>query len=133
MTTRYRADALHNSLRTLHQNAPEIKLSVLANNDDGLVAAVYPPESHGALETEAIAATTASLVAIAERSLVRAEKGGLGRIVLDGTDGTLITYPCLPDVSLTVLVGQGGKVGIAMLAAERAANQIREILAPRTT
>lgn len=129
---RDRTLALDESLRRLGLVAEGVKTCVVVG-DDGLPIAAWP---HNALNSSladplnaaAVAAVAARLAALAERSLDRLTQGELGRLLLEGEQGTLLSCPA-GDVSLAILVGSEANMGHVLFAAQKAAAEIKSILA----
>ncbi len=129
---RDRTRALDESLRRLGLVAEGVKTCVVVS-DDGLPIATYPYDarnSSGAdpLNAAAVAAVAARLAGLAERSLDRLAQGDMGRLLLEGEQGTLLTCPA-GDATLALLIEPDANMGHAIFAAQKAAAEIASILA----
>ena len=130
---RDRLRALDEALRRLGLVAAGVNTCVIVS-DDGLPIAAW---SHDALDSGSadrlqaaeVAAVAARLVALADRSLDRLAQGDMGRLVLEGGQGTLLSCPA-GDVSLALLVAADANMGHVLFAAQKAAAEIASILAP---
>ncbi len=130
MVTQYREDTLRQSLQGLSEMMPDIRAAVIVNVD-GLVVASYPPHSsdvHDPKGDQSVAATTALIMGLAERTLERLAQGTLERVMIEGAGGTIGVYPCTGDAALAVLINKNAKLGLALNAARRVAGEIKTIL-----
>lgn len=127
---KYREETLRDTLQSLTEMSPDIQAAIIVN-DDGLVIASYPA-GHDDLQDpqsdQSVAATTALIMNLAERTLQRLAQGDLERIMLEGTQGTISVVPCTHDAVLAVLIRKQAKLGLALTAAGRAANTIKAVL-----
>jgi predicted regulator of Ras-like GTPase activity (Roadblock/LC7/MglB family) len=130
MVTQYREDALRQTLQGLSETLPDVRAAVIVNVD-GLVIVSYPPHSddvHDPTGDHSVAATTALIMGLAERTLERLAQGSLERVMIEGAEGTIGVYPCTDDAALAVLISKDAKLGLALTAARRTANEIKSIL-----
>jgi uncharacterized protein len=130
MVTQYREDTLRQTLQALAQMMPDITAAVIVNVD-GLVVASYPANAddvHDPTGDHSVAATTALIMGLAERTLDRLAQGALQRVLIEGAQGTVGVVPCTDDAALAVLIKKEAKLGLALTAARRAAGEIRSIL-----
>ncbi len=129
---RDRTRALDESLRRLGLVAEGVKTCVVVS-DDGLSIAAW---SHDARKSSGVdpanaaevAAVAARLAGLAERSLDRLAQGDMGRLLLEGERGTLLTCPA-GDVTLALLIEPKANMGHVLFAAQKAAAEIASILA----
>ena len=127
-----RARALEAALRRLGLVAEGVKTCVVVN-EDGFALAAYPAEnesgpSHDPLNAAQVAAVSATLAALAERSLDRLAQGDMGRLLLEGEAGTLLSCPA-GDVTLALLAEKEANLGQVLFAAQKTAVEIESILA----
>lgn len=127
-----RSRALAESLRRLGMVVEGVKACVVVN-DDGLAIAAFPDESlnsskHGPLNATHMAAVAARLAGLAEHSLDRLSQGDMGRLLLEGEHGTLLSCPA-GDATLTLLIERGASMGHVLFAAHKAADEIATVLA----
>ena len=131
MTQQYRSDALEDKLRTLHNVADGISASVIVNVD-GLLVAAYPPGDEenpheNPTSSPQVAAMSATLIGLAERTLRRLEQGEFKRLMMEGENGVMVVYPA-GRASLAVLVVQDAQLAHILFATKKAAAEIAEIL-----
>lgn len=129
-----RGDALEAALRRLGMIVDGVTASVVVS-EDGLALAAYPDSADGSgrdgiVNPAQVAAVSATLAALAERSLDRLAQGELGRLLLEGEAGTLLSCPA-GDVILALLVEKEASMGHVLFAAQKAAAEIEAILARR--
>ena len=129
-----RGDALQAALRRLGMIVDGVTASVIVS-EDGFALAAYPESDdgrggEGMVSTAQVAAVSATLAALAERSLDRLAQGELGRLLLEGEAGTLLSCPA-GDVILALLVEKDASMGHVLFAAQKAAAEIEAILARR--
>ena len=129
-----RGDALEAALRRLGMIVDGVSASVVVS-EDGFALAAYPDSEDGSgrdgiVSTAQVAAVSATLAALAERSLDRLAQGELGRLLLEGEAGTLLSCPA-GDVILVLLVEKDASMGHVLFAAQKAASEIEAILARR--
>lgn len=130
MATQYREDSLTKTLEGLTKNMSGIQAAVIVNVD-GLVVASYPPSSDDFNDPRgghSVAATTALITGLAERTLQRLAQGQLDRVMIEGEHGAIGVYPCTNDATLAVLIDKNAKLGLALTIARKAAAKIRSIL-----
>jgi len=131
MAREFRSESLERILRTLHAAVPGIVAAVVVNND-GLLAAAYPPgdDEHAAdnpTGSPQVAAMAATLLGLGERTLARLAQGELERLLLEGEDGVLVICPA-GRAALAVLVERNVRMGRVLYAARRARSDISAIL-----
>jgi predicted regulator of Ras-like GTPase activity (Roadblock/LC7/MglB family) len=84
MVTQYREDTLRLTLRSLTETMPDVQAAVIVNVD-GLVVASYPQtldDVHDPTGDQSVAATTAIIIGLAERTLTRLAQGKLERVLI---------------------------------------------------
>ncbi|MYE25717.1 MAG: hypothetical protein F4X87_00575 [Chloroflexi bacterium] len=134
MASADRVTALEAALRRLGMIVDGVTASVVVS-EDGLALAAYPNSEDGSgregiVSTAQVAAVSATLAALAERSLDRLAQGELGRLLLEGEAGALLSCPA-GDVTLALLVEKEASMGHVLFAAQKAAAEIEAILAAR--
>jgi predicted regulator of Ras-like GTPase activity (Roadblock/LC7/MglB family) len=129
VTTEYREDILRRPLEDLHRRLPEARGSVIVDNA-GLLLTAYPPGDGGDSPTggDQVAAMASVLLGLAGRTLSRLAQGGVGRMLVEAELGILVVMPATNDAALAVLIGKEAKVGLALLAIRRCADEIMALL-----
>src|SRR5213592_3909494 len=122
---------LERALKELNGAAEGIKAAVVVNND-GLLVSAYPPGDEdnphqNPTSSPQVAAMSATLIGLAERTLGRLQQGELERLLMEGEDGVMVVYPA-GRATLAVLVDKEQKLGPVLYAAARTAKDVTEIL-----
>lgn len=131
MSQQYRSEALEDKLRMLSTVVDGVKATVIVNID-GLLVAAYPPGDEenpheNPTSSPQVAAMSATLIGLAERTLKRLAQGELERLLMEGEDGVMVVYPA-GRASLAVLVDKHARIAKVLFAAKKAAGEITEIL-----
>ncbi|MDZ4670014.1 MAG: roadblock/LC7 domain-containing protein [Phototrophicales bacterium] len=131
MSQQYRSDALEEKLKMLHTFVEGVKATVIVNID-GLLVAAYPPGDEenpheNPTSSPQVAAMSATLIGLAERTLKRLAQGELERLLMEGENGVMVVYPA-GRASLAVLVDKHARIARVLVAAKKAAAEIEEIL-----
>jgi len=127
----FTSEKLETALRALHTVVEGIKASVIVNND-GLLVSSFPPgdESNpheNPTSSPQVAAMSATLIGLAERTLGRLAQGELERLLMEGEEGVMVVYPA-GRASLAVLVGKDARLSYVLYATKRAAAEVEGIL-----
>ena len=109
-----------------------VKTCVLVNHD-GLAIAAYPDGTGGdpadsPVSAAQVAAVSAALSGMAERTLERLAQGGMGRLLLEGKTGALLSCPAGQAI-LTIVVEPDASMAHVLFAAQKAAAEVESILA----
>lgn len=129
MRTQYREDVLRSVLEALHRRLPHARGSVIVDNA-GLLVTAYPPgdDSDSPTGGDQVAAMASVLMGLAGRTLDRLAQGSVERMIIEGENGILVVVPATGDAALAVLIDKQAKIGLAMVAIRRCAQEIRSIL-----
>jgi predicted regulator of Ras-like GTPase activity (Roadblock/LC7/MglB family) len=131
MIQEYRSEILERILKTLHIAADGVKASVIVNID-GLLVAAYPPSDErnpheNPTSSPQVAAMSATLIGLAERTLGRLAQGDLERLLMEGEEGVMVVYPA-GRASLAVLTEKGARLSHVLYATKKAAAEVAEVL-----
>lgn len=131
MAQEYRSDTLERTLKNLHIAVDGVKASVIVNID-GLLVAAYPPGNEenpheNPTSSPQVAAMSATLIGLAERTLGRLAQGDLERLLMEGEEGVMVVYPA-GRASLAVLAEKGARLSHVLFAAKKAAGEVEGIL-----
>ena len=115
MARENRSGALEAALRRLSMVVEGVKASAIVS-DEGFAIAAYPAvaetsASDNWLNHSQLAAVSAALAALGERSLDRLAQGEMGRLVLEGEAGAFLSCPA-GDVTLALLVEKEASMGM---------------------
>src|SRR5204862_3721397 len=131
MVQETREERLERTLKTLHGSVEGIKATVIVNIDGLLVAAFPPGDEENPHENPTsspqVAAMSATLIGLAERTLGRLAQGELERLLMEGEEGVMVVYPA-GRASLAVLVQKDARLSHVIGAAKKAAADVARIL-----
>ena len=131
MTQQFRSDALEDELKKLHTIVTGVKATVIVNID-GLLVASYPTGDEenpheNPTSSPQVAAMSATLIGLAEKTLGRLAQGDLERLLMEGEEGTMVVYPA-GRASVAVLVDKDAHMGHVLYATRQAASEVQKIL-----
>jgi predicted regulator of Ras-like GTPase activity (Roadblock/LC7/MglB family) len=131
MTQQFRSEALEAELKKLHIIVQGVKSSVIVNND-GLLVAAYPVDDednphNNPTSSPQVAAMSATLIGLAEKTLGRLAQGDLERLLMEAEEGTMVVYPA-GRASVAVLVAKEAHMGQVLYATKRTADEVERIL-----
>jgi len=131
MAQESRSESLERILKTLHIAVDGVKASVIVNID-GLLVAAFPPGNEdnphqNPTSSPQVAAMSATLIGLAERTLGRLAQGEMQRLLIEGEDGVMIVYPA-GRASLAVLAQKDARLSHILYATKKAAVDIRNVL-----
>jgi len=131
MSQESRSAALERTLKTLHVAVDGVKATVIVNID-GLLVAAYPPTDdenphQNPTSSPQVAAMSATLVGLAEKTLGRLAQGQLERLLMEGEEGVIVIFPA-GRASLAVLVEKGARLSHVLYAAKKAASEVESVL-----
>ncbi len=131
MAQQYRSELLERTLKTLHIAVDGVKASVVVNID-GLLVAAFPPGNEdnpyeNPTSSPQVAAMSATLIGLAERTLGRLAQGEMQRLLIEGEHGVIVVYPA-GRASLAVLVDKQARLSHILYAAKKAAAEVEQVL-----
>lgn len=131
MAQEYRSGRLERTLKLLHIAVDGVKASVIVNID-GLLVAAYPPGDEknpheNPTSSPQVAAMSATLIGLAERTLGRLAQGDLQRLLMEGEEGVMVVYPA-GRASVAVLVEKNARLSHVLYATKKAAAEVEQIL-----
>ncbi|MCC6616723.1 MAG: roadblock/LC7 domain-containing protein [Anaerolineae bacterium] len=131
MSQESRSAALERTLKTLHAAVDGVKATVIVNID-GLLVAAYPPTDdenphQNPTSSPQVAAMSATLVGLAEKTLGRLAQGQLERLLMEGEEGVIVIFPA-GRASLAVLAEKGSRLSHVLYAAKKAASEVESVL-----
>lgn len=131
MKQQFRSEALEAELKRLHDMVEGVKATVIVNID-GLLVAAYPAEDEenphaNPTSSPQVAAMSATLIGLAEKTLGRLQQGDLERLLMEGEEGTMVVYPA-GRAAVAVLVTKTAHMGHVLYATKQAAFEVGKIL-----
>ena len=125
MSNLYRSEKLEQELRDLTNRTESIFEAVVVSNDGFVVAAHEPEDLTGTTaNSPQIAAMTAALVGLGEKTLSQLSQGNLNRLLIEGESGALIVIPINAGASIAALVDHQAKMGLVMYQIRRSARTL---------
>lgn len=129
MTIVYRTELLESELHSLCQGLNHVQGAVIVSIDGFVVAAYTPPaQSEGDTDSPQIAAMSATLMALSERTLVRLSQGALNRLLLEGEHGAMLIIPAGKTAAVALMVDKNAKMGLSLYKLEKSVQKIQKIL-----
>ncbi len=126
-------DDLQGALVRLNQSAPEITSSAFVSLDGLMLASALPPSTN----EDAIAAMSATILGLGERTTKEFAVGGLEQVYFKGKQGFIILQATGDDGMLVAVTNETAKLGILFLLLARTAKEIRALvsraIAPKTS
>lgn len=89
-----------------------------------MIASNFP----AGLDEDRVAAMSAALLAMGERSSKELDRGELEQVFIKGNQGNLVMLAAGQDGVLTTLTSKGAKLGLVFLDMKRAAEEIARII-----
>ena len=93
---------------------------------DGLVIAHTLPDS---VDPRIVAAMTAAIVGTSEMATVQLAQGRFERAIIESDEGKLLSTGAGEEALLVALVYKDANLGLVLMAMERAAQQVEQLLA----
>jgi predicted regulator of Ras-like GTPase activity (Roadblock/LC7/MglB family) len=111
-------------LKKLLAAMPEVRAAAIVSAEGLPIASALP---QGVDETR-IAAMTAALLSLAERSVIEMEKGEFSELYVKGTDGYLLVMEAGPNAVLTVSTTKDVRLGLIFLDCKRTCEKIAKLI-----
>lgn len=118
------SENLDEILKKLLSAIPEVKAAAIVSAEGLPIASALP---QGVDETR-IAAMTAALLSLAERSVIEMEKGEFSELYVKGTDGYLLVMEAGPNAVLTVSTTKDVRLGLIFLDCKRTCEKIAKLI-----
>ena len=115
---------LDDILKKLLSAIPEVKAAAIVSAEGLPIASALP---QGVDETR-IAAMTAALLSLAERSVIEMEKGEFNQLYVKGSDGYLLVLQAGPNAVLTVSTTKDVRLGLIFLDYKRTCEKIVKLI-----
>jgi predicted regulator of Ras-like GTPase activity (Roadblock/LC7/MglB family) len=118
------SENLDDILKKLLAAIPEVKAAAIVSAEGLPIASALP---QGVDETR-IAAMTAALLSLAERSVIEMEKGLFDQLYVKGSDGYLLVLQAGPNAVLTVSTTKDVRLGLIFLDCKRTCEKIAKLI-----
>lgn len=119
-----RADAMEEILADLNGSSGDIEASAVVSLDGLMMASLLPANT----EEDRVAAMSAALLALGERTARELARGTLNQILIQGSEGYVIMTEAGSEAVLTVLTKKDAKLGLVFLDVSRAAKELGKLL-----
>lgn len=117
-------ESLDDILKKLLNAIPEVKAAAIVSAEGLPIASALP---QGIDETR-IAAMTAALLSLAERSVIEMEKGEFEQLYVRGNEGYLLVLQAGPNAVLTVSTTKDVRLGLIFLDCKRTTEKIAKLI-----
>ena len=117
-------ETLDDILKKLLAAIPEVKAAAIVSAEGLPIASALP---QGIDETR-IAAMTAALLSLAERSVIEMEKGEFEQLYVRGNEGYLLVLQAGPNAVLTVSTTKDVRLGLIFLDCKRTCEKIAKLI-----
>ncbi len=117
-------DSLDDILKKLLAAIPEVKAAAIVSAEGLPIASALP---QGVDETR-IAAITAALLSLAERSVIELDKGEFDQLYVKGSEGYLLVLQAGPNAVLTVSTTKDVRLGLIFLDCKRTCEKIAKLI-----
>lgn len=119
-----RGEQLTAVLKGLETSSPEIEASAVISTDGLVMASAFPVD----IEEDRVAAMSAAMLSLGERTAGELGRGTLEQIYIKGEGGYVFLMSAGADAVLTALARQDAKLGMIFLEMKRTAEKIAEIV-----
>lgn len=116
-----RAEGIERKLDALRLSGSDIE-AVAAISVEGLMIASSLPDD---LPEDRVSAMSAAMLALGERIAQELGRGALDQVFIKGDNGYVLMTVVNERAALTALVGEEGKLGLALLDLQRTAEALR--------
>ena len=119
-----KSDALKTILNSLSASSGDIQASAVVSTDGLMIASNFP----AGLDEDRLAAMSAALLAMGERTARELERGNLDQVFIKGEHGNVVMLAAGNEGVLTTLTSPNAKLGLVFLDMKRAAQEISRII-----
>lgn len=117
-------EALNSILGSLSASSAEIEACAVVSTDGLLMASNFPQ----GMDEERVAAMTAALLAMADRTSRELRRGSLEQVFVRGSEGLVVMMEAGEEGVLVSLCSKNAKLGLIFLDMNRAAAEISKII-----
>lgn len=119
-----RMDKLTEMLKELSGTSPDIEASAVVSTDGLVIASALPKD----VEEDRVAAMSAAMLSLGERTSKELMKGSLEEVFVKGQNGYILLMGAGEEAVLTALARKDAKLGLVFLDMKRAAEEITKII-----
>lgn len=118
------AEQLETLLRQAQGSVPGLEACALVSMDGLIIVSSLPPE----IEEDRVAAMTAAMLGLGERTADELGRGMLDQIYIKGPNGYVLIMAAGDNAVLTAIAGPEAKLGLLLVYLRKVVNQIEEFL-----
>jgi predicted regulator of Ras-like GTPase activity (Roadblock/LC7/MglB family) len=118
------SEQLETLLRQAQGSVPGLEASALVSMDGLIIVSSLPPE----IEEDRVAAMTAAMLGLGERTADELGRGMLDQIYIKGPNGYVLIMAAGDNAVLTAIAGPEAKLGLLLVYLKKVIRQIEELL-----
>jgi len=115
-----RTDTLKEILKEFKSSAADVEASAVVSVDGLIIASELPKD----VEEDRVAAMSAAMLSLGERTSKELMKGSLEQVFVKGIEGYILLMGAGSEAVLTALARKDAKLGLVFLDMKRAADKI---------
>lgn len=119
-----KSEALNSVLGSLSATSGDIEACAVVSTDGLMMASNFP----AGMDEDRMAAMSAALLAMGERTSRELNRGGLQQVFVRGEKGLVVMMAAGQDGVLAALCSQNAKLGLIFLDMQRAAQELAKII-----
>jgi len=119
-----RIEKLTEMLKDLSGASPDIEASAIVSTDGLVIASALPND----VEEDRVAAMSAAMLSLGERTSKELMKGSLEEVFVKGQNGYILLMGAGEEAVLTALARKDAKLGLVFLDMKRAAEEIGKVI-----
>ena len=119
-----RIEKLTEMLKDLSGASPDIEASAIVSTDGLVIASALPQD----VEEDRVAAMSAAMLSLGERTSKELMKGSLEEVFVKGQNGYILLMGAGEEAVLTALATKDAKLGLVFLDMKRAAEEIGKVI-----
>ena len=119
-----RIEKLTEMLKDLSGASPDIEASAIVSTDGLVIASALPQD----VEEDRVAAMSAAMLSLGERTSKELMKGSLEEVFVKGQNGYILLMGAGDEAVLTALARKDAKLGLVFLDMKRAAEEIGKVI-----
>ena len=118
------SEQLETLLRQAQGSVPGLEASALVSMDGLIIVSSLPPD----IEEDRVAAMTAAMLGLGERTADELGRGMLDQIYIKGPNGYVLIMAAGDNAVLTAIAGPEAKLGLLLVYLKKVIRQIEELL-----
>ncbi|MCC7572462.1 MAG: roadblock/LC7 domain-containing protein [Candidatus Methanofastidiosum sp.] len=119
-----RTEVLKELLKEFKSTSADVQASAVVSTDGLIIASELPQD----VEEDRVAAMSAAMLSLGERTSKELMKGSLEQVFVKGQDGYILLMGAGEDAVLTALAKKDAKLGLVFLDMKRTADKISGVI-----